>query len=579
MIPVLQLDPATLTLWCDTTLIASGPNGKALANLVKKAVLGAPTVVEDFRTIDDSVTKGRAANLISCVWHEKRHFIDLLLSNYGAFRIREYFKLYMNIPHLLHEAIKGEHSLVFPLDVACDPFRMKLLGVDTVGKNLKRQANNFRQHKRMLTDDRRVLEFPSVGAIETGGEALLEAFAYLTQITVLQELVGYDAAAIAQNDMQASDPDIQRLDQKYRWVLVAARGAGLLPHSKISDGIEELKPDILSAIMLAALACRKWGQEQANGSHMSGYRLVELFEKLKGRGVEFQHVTPDVLWEEVNKAAKKLWGRTVVEEIDVDYDHEEKFVESFRNAGYDVSDVARVCLEDYHHLRGRLITLLKEEPESFVSVNSFVHKILPLANPVPIFAYPSGKEIPLKDEWKNVLGVSDTDSNGNTVGWSWAITPKDHNAIQDYHLAVTRPDCWLSLTKELTPVAKLMMNGFSHRTMLGPELIIDEQKLADSGCKYVIDPLFRLPPDFNNAEFFWRITRLAEAYCDLCRSIIHKGGGFVHSPWIWRASAKNEEIATELLGGGKIGHHRFFREWAAWLICEECETKFVIHLV
>jgi hypothetical protein len=57
----------------------------------------------------------RCAHFASSVWHEKRHFLDFLLTNYGAFRIRQFFEIYRNLPVLFNQTGDSKRILL-PLD-------------------------------------------------------------------------------------------------------------------------------------------------------------------------------------------------------------------------------------------------------------------------------------------------------------------------------------------------------------------------------------------------------------------------------------------------------------------------------
>lgn len=576
MIPVIQLDPSTLSLWCDTTLIAAGPDGETLAEVVRKAVVGDDAVVGDIKALSDLSLATRAAHLVSCVWHEKRHFFDLMLSNYGAYRVREYFSLYLNMQVLAAECLHKKTPFVFPLDAASDPVRLDALQVNAVGENLKRQATNARDRKRQLANDRKPYK-TSIGFVECGGEAQLEALAYFTQITAIQELFGTDLSKSVQNELQINDSDISRLDQKYRWILIVARGAGLIP--KHSNGIEVVNTDLLSAILLAALCCRKHGQEGIWGANHAPFmpqsRLPGLLTVFENKGSEFRNASPTAIWHAVNQAARQLWGRTVTEEIDADYQEEGNYIQKYRRAGYHIPEGILASLEDYHRLRGDLIELLRKEPEQVVSLNSFVKRVLPRVDPIPIFAFPSGRTHELGEGDRGILGYSHAWPSGERYQWWWATSPvRERGNLQESLFSLEAHDHWLILVEQFAPLAKLMMNGYSHRIMLGPELVYAHAKLTNAGYKVVFDPLFSIPPEvrdkpFGDAGFYWNLTRLLEAHCDLCYATISHGGGYALSPWIFR-SKENREIAIRLHGNGEKGESRWLADWSIWIVCEAC---------
>lgn len=70
-------------------------------------------------SIKDDWVKTRCATVATAVWHEKRHFLDFILTNYGAFRVRQFFMLYCNIYPVLKFA-EDTGELLVPLQSYTD---------------------------------------------------------------------------------------------------------------------------------------------------------------------------------------------------------------------------------------------------------------------------------------------------------------------------------------------------------------------------------------------------------------------------------------------------------------------------
>src|SRR3954469_836006 len=101
MIPTVQFDPATLAIWTTT-----GTLPEDIAEVAARAMSAAahgndilPIVAE----LPDDDLRHRIIWLASCVWHEKRHFFDFCLTNYGARRFRDLFILGANAWPLVAE--------------------------------------------------------------------------------------------------------------------------------------------------------------------------------------------------------------------------------------------------------------------------------------------------------------------------------------------------------------------------------------------------------------------------------------------------------------------------------------------
>src|SRR6266404_4937335 len=115
MIPIIQFDPSSLSLWYDAHLIGMCRGGDQLGVALEYAIRGNDPALKDLvDCIDDPWVQTRSANIASAVWHEKRHFLDFVLTNYGALRIRHMFEVYRNAG-----AVLGAHNetrrLLIPL--------------------------------------------------------------------------------------------------------------------------------------------------------------------------------------------------------------------------------------------------------------------------------------------------------------------------------------------------------------------------------------------------------------------------------------------------------------------------------
>src|SRR3954447_11582302 len=116
MIPILQFDPATLTLWYDTQLLASARSSREVGLALHYALDGREDWLKCLiRQQTDPWTRTRCATVASAVWHEKRHFLDFVLTNYGAMRVRQFFQCYINTRAFLGK-VADSGPVLLPLD-------------------------------------------------------------------------------------------------------------------------------------------------------------------------------------------------------------------------------------------------------------------------------------------------------------------------------------------------------------------------------------------------------------------------------------------------------------------------------
>jgi hypothetical protein len=101
VISTFALDPATLTL---NTQAFHPSMGEELLTVLEAGIRQPESCKNLLATISTKGRRGLYANIISSIWHEKRHFLDFILTNYGAFRVRQFFQVYFNLNLVLEEA-------------------------------------------------------------------------------------------------------------------------------------------------------------------------------------------------------------------------------------------------------------------------------------------------------------------------------------------------------------------------------------------------------------------------------------------------------------------------------------------
>jgi hypothetical protein len=99
MIPNAQFDAASLAVWTTTGSLPE-PGASIAADAMQLASHSQDLSEFLFDFPHGDPERNRLLWLISSVWHEKRHFFDTCLTNYGARRFRDLFTLAGNLAPL-----------------------------------------------------------------------------------------------------------------------------------------------------------------------------------------------------------------------------------------------------------------------------------------------------------------------------------------------------------------------------------------------------------------------------------------------------------------------------------------------
>ncbi|HSD45394.1 MAG TPA: hypothetical protein VLB87_02190, partial [Pyrinomonadaceae bacterium] len=297
--------------------------------------------------------------------------------------------------------------------------------------------------------------------------------------------------------------------------------------------------------------------------------LAGLLGALQGKFKDFGAISIEDAWEVMNTTTKQMWGRTVLEELDEDYKREGAWVDEMHKAEY-VDDSVKNVLADFHNLRGALIGLLKEAPA--VVFDPRLTGTTGLFLPMPVLVTANGEVGDPPPGWEQVFGYRDP--NQPNVKWFWAVIPKEWPTEDAQAFTIQDRHSWARVLSYLTPLAKLMMNGRRHRTILGPELIFVEKYLnAQRRLELAIDPLFQYPQEVDDINSYYTLADKTEAVCDMCKVKLKKPHGHYVSAWMFRYSDKNAQLAIDTYGGGPMAELVFLKDWSPWVLCDACYAK------
>lgn len=573
MIAVAQLDPASLTLWYTPDLLHFGGAAEDAARPAAAALTGAVLeAVEGIERLPPGATRVRAAHLASVVWHEHRHFADLLLTNYGAFRVRQYLQAYANLHQVLGEAARAGTPLFCPITAYADPVEREVYGLPALPVSVEPVARQMAKADEVLGEERHVVP-TRFGLLEAGGDAQLEALAYAFQYGAVGALFDDALSAAVQADLPAR----QQANETYRWAARFALAHGVAAgEARAEGGIALTDFTLMSAILLGSLAVRRWGQPQTDDPARfpychSGYawsRLEGLVRALNGRGR--RPVPPADAWQMVNDASRKLWGQTVLDELRADYTHEAAAVAQVSDNPDGAAWAARAWAE-FHEVRGQLLSVLESTPEVFLNPVPYAFELLPRLRPLTIVAVPHGILGTPPAGYQLVMGYRHETPHPEGEWW-WAAA---HDAEPEpWAVALRDREVWLQVVEFGAPLAKMLIAGRAHHLALGPELISAEQRLRALGVELQFHPTSRWPDPAPDLSYLFDLRGTSEARCDWCRRPVVAPTGALVSPWELRKSHERMGLTVAALGGGETGYLRYLRDWSAWVACDEHARMF-----
>ncbi|MCU1246981.1 MAG: hypothetical protein JWQ49_10 [Edaphobacter sp.] len=559
MISPFTLDPVGLTLWCDPSLIGRSIGTDTCLTLFNVAASGDLKKVLECVEALPPEAQHRAINIVSCVWHEKRHFIDYVLTNFGAFNCRQFFQLLVNLTPLLLESQTEGGPLFLPLESVADPVSRLVHGLPQTPQ-IDVIADYLRRVKEMLSSDFEI-PHPNIG-YSIGGTAAFEALGFTFQLGCAMRAFGLDAFGAICGDLGAAH--YQNL--KYRWAEVFLDRFGLLRHGS-TNGKAYVDLRNLTPILYTALMCRFYdASEKQTGAEyqavgLPSERLVRLLVELGNRKQEMPESIEDI-WCYVSHVAAELWGRTPIQELDADLSKEERLFEKLSTSSNTMPQV-RSFMEQFHSLRLKFRDILMEQPNLILDTGDFAEKLLPELSPMRIIAYPQSKDELAPGE-EPIFRYSD--GKGDRY---LAVSPSKAGG----KLGMQHDSDMRFVVSDLVPLAKLLMNGRRHNIVLGVELEYAERLLEMARIKFKVDPLFAYPTALiENATAFEYLTKQQESICDLCSESFLTRTGSVISPWLFRANECARRLRhTESLD--VLFEFSTTIDWSCSVVCTGCATK------
>ena len=573
MIPTLQFDVSTLSIVYDTQLLSTAKGNRTLGKALEFGLSGDDSKLRALlRLENDTWVQTRAATIASCVWHEKRHFVDFVLTNYGALRLRQFFDIYTNAPTALRHA-RASGALAVPLDVNLCPIMRDRLGVSEPCAETVDIANSCLMRKRLNQEDKKPLE-THLGQIEIGGDAQLEAMAYSVQMYKAHREFGDDLYCSVAKDRPSGDA----IHRKYTWFFEFLVRDGLLDLFSLDDSTALFFHQPFIPFCYGALAGRYYGQEQTWGTKSSSAspkeRFVSLWKNMKEHCPNYAKLSTIDAWNAVNQVCSKLFGRDVVAETEADYEQEEKLLHKFEELG--VTETVIKCYTDLHILRGRMIHILKESPELVLDAREFADNLIALLRPNIVVSAPAGIVGTPPDNIARLSGYEHPRAGKRAPEQKWWWTGMVKQDAPSDHMALRDSLAWVSLADFAAPLAKLFLDGIALRSMTGPELFSMLTRVQHSfGVELVIDRAFIRPRE-RYSVVDWQYATGKETFrCELSNDICTLDEGVLLDTWDIRLRGEFMRTLIASLPDHLQAEQTMtnMRDWSPWMVKRKYADK------
>lgn len=541
MITFATFDPATVSIWRDISFLRDHPEQDLLNRTFNAAFDGKGSDVKEIVDSADPAQKLLCFDVAGAVWHEKRHYVDMMLTNYGSQRRRLFFEIFPLIHACIEEA-KELGELLLPIDLYANPVARRILGIKSSAPGIDQAARTVARRKKFFSDENYI--FPELGRA-VGGDAMIESLGAMCEELNQHAIFGTEAfeAWLVARKYSARQNPMYNLSR-------------FLPSNLLPEIVPGKVVNIVfaTALFYASLMGRTWGRVDDPTVKMStgrpSLRLDRLITEFEGKLPA--KISTEGAWELVNEACRRIWGRTAVEELDLDCEAEEMFIEGM-DPNSDVGELAR----DIYSVRLKLVGHFKRSPELFLSFVQSAEILLPIISPPLIEFDPTG---PAEHKKRNHVyrGANDLWPGGFT----WASVRGDMT------------EAYLSVNRHYVPLARLFLNGQRENLRAGGELDLADLTLRMSGVQVRYAASHSVPNDIDETEMFFRLAPSAGRPCRFCSRLIQAKEGRLLSTYNVRGSPVVRQKAAERLGGKYTGVLELFRDWSPWLACSQCLQEF-----
>jgi hypothetical protein len=548
------------------------------------------SIVGDYENDDQSL---RRAFIASAIWHEKRHFFDLCLSNYGSYLSREFFNFARNFDLILADAFTMGRKLLAPITVYNDDAERLIYGIGDVPDNLLSLAAHFWARIEERDDFSEVI--PAGGRLQTGGRAQLESLAFISQMMCVNQRFSPNCELLLRKRYY-NDPEQVR---QYTWHELVTYN--VFPSlRKIVENVMFNNCSLVFCLSLAAINGSYRLPSDADidkGSRLPFERFNNLLLDIPHNQVSYEMSFSEA-WALVDKTVKKKWGRGIIEEIEIDIEHATADLSKSGEWGFCPPEIIAVQNE-LHRLRMKIFQTVAKNPEDHFNPNYFSERWLDRLSPIAISADPKGFPAGASSESGRGLFVKQHPSTKNT--WIWGWMPNSWNCVSNNseqhrtskpgtnlianianwlklpfaHTAQTGADVftlsdrnWDRVITLYVPLFKILLDGrLSDNRILEQELFGAEHYISESGIELEYVPMFRYPNEKQRTSDPEELTGRSEVVCDISDKQVNSIKAIVVWPWTFRQNKRLIE-ALQSRHGDRVDV-MLMLDWSPWIIARD----------
>lgn len=580
MFRLLQIDAETAAMHINCTALQKHAEVDRLWETVDAFFDYGPSfVLSGLMSENDSTEKFNAVALFSSLLHEVRHYVDLILTPFGFYRLRTAFECYVLLSQLVvSEEVK---QIPIPLMSGASKVNQRMLGLSNYEGSRSEQFSKYLQSRAdVICEDNQ----------RHGGDAVLEALAFSIQAELALSVFRGDEyekrMPYLYGSIGGTSPKQVAFNSKYRWHYAMAH--------RIDDNADAGTMAIVYWILFASLCGPLNEGERVLVKGLEDWNIQNTLQKFRlmddavpsGRLRKlyeyFERSAPKIdktaAFNIVNEASVSLFGRGIVEELEIDIRQDKALIERLKDASDFSSRLAIdsfFAFEDLVTRREALVAEFKQNPSSFISPVPFIKRLTPEKMPHVILNYPhgllpqdleTGHEIITDQTWEIPVIVSDCEESVRRERRLYSVLRPTKSQ------KICAKESWLGVYSVLAPSYKVMLYGRRYRSML--ELDIMQAGLfGNREPKAVWDPIYASPDDVSEADEYYRFYGLNLQNCDICsRPSSISDTRYVsaatmrgNSPFVEEFQRTQPAIAVVLL---------LFVDYSGWVVCRQCGSRY-----
>jgi len=529
----------------------------------------AATTVTAIRKVRDPDRRVRLMRLASEVWHERRHFLDLLLTNYGAKRFRRVFQMCCAIGSVLRFASRTGEPLICPIDPYLTDLQRRSLGLPKPSElelDAFRALVEWREAEQVDEPGGTIQTAGGPVRLELGGEAHLEALAIMGQSQMLR-------TQFTQDDWREIGRDLGEDSHKprYWWWTAIAEELGLSGKVDEAETVVTYEVAAVGAILLASLFVRDPDEEGACPDACFVHtRLAVLIEHARNRPLPVRSSFIE-RFEWVDDLCRIAFGRSMEDEIAIATGQWSDFIDWLRQQP-GASEILPVALE-YHQARTRLLQQTPLPAYFDVSVGAAIASHPELV-PRILAANPRGlvetRFNNAADTASELVGATVRDlASGNVVlraAWVQRLTAAGNSGT-------VFSDVWDRWASQLVPLTKMACAG--PFVIAGHDLAAACRSFRQLAIAIRPVPGDRPPWLELPVDCYWLEKGGDTSGCDHCNVELTRGHGALLSPWVVKWNRRTLDSYLAECPQPVVSELLTLWDCSPWFVCANCRATFL----